>query len=82
MKLQLIAFAFLMFGFAFCCYGSITTGFDQKMLEGEWKKKPFFVIRSAASPAWLMRARSDRMLFFNGIGAQGYGAPGSIPTDG
>ena len=82
MKLQIIAFASLISSFAFCSYGSISSGFDQKTLEGEWIKKPFLVIRSAASPAWLMRARSDRMLFFNGIGAQGYGAPGSIPTDG
>ncbi len=78
MKLQLIAFAFLIFNLAFCCYGSTNSGFDQKTLEGEWRKKPFFVIRSAASPAWLMRARSDRMLFFNGIRAQGYGTPGRI----
>jgi hypothetical protein len=80
MKLLFAFFSVLLLGAAFCIsgYSSVRSGFDQKMLEGEWRRKPFFVIRSAASPAWLLRASSHGVLFFSDIGAQGLGVPKQI----
>jgi len=78
MILQSAMIAVLLLGAAFCCYGSIDSGFDPKMLDGEWRRKPFSVITSAANPAWIMHAKSDRILFFSEIGAQELGTPARI----
>ena len=76
--LQYVMGAVLLLSAALCCYGSIDSGFDQRMLEGEWRQKPFTVVISAASPAWLMHAKSDRILFFSEMGAQELGMPAYI----
>jgi len=56
--------------------GEVASAYDPSLIrEGEWREKPFWVLRSAASPAWLMRARSDRILFFYGIRRHGRGPP-------
>ena len=57
-------------------HSSIKSAFDPRLVhEGEWRRKPFWVLRSAASPAWLMRARSHRILFFYNIREYGRGPP-------
>ena len=54
----------------------VASAYDPSVIyEGGWMLKPFWVLRSAASPAWLMRARSDRLLFFYGIRRWGRGPP-------
>ncbi|RLF05266.1 MAG: hypothetical protein DRK00_04840 [Thermoprotei archaeon] len=54
----------------------VASAYDPSVIyEGGWMHKPFWVLRSAASPAWLMRARSDRLLFFYGIRRWGRGPP-------
>ncbi|RLE85081.1 MAG: hypothetical protein DRJ67_09455, partial [Thermoprotei archaeon] len=56
--------------------GGVASAYDPSLIhEGEWRDKPFWVLRSAASPAWLMRAKSDRLLFFHGIRRYGRGPP-------
>lgn len=47
-----------------------------KIREDAWEKYPFLLLRSAASPAWLLRARSDRLLlFYNVSQLSGMGGP-------
>lgn len=63
-------------GVGMSSHGGIRSAFDPRLIhEGGWCKKPFWVLRSAASPAWLMRARSHRILFFYNIREHGKGPP-------
>jgi len=56
--------------------GEVASAYDPSLIyKGDWRDKPFWVLRSAASPAWLMRAKSDRLLFFYGIRRYGRGPP-------